>query len=162
MCHALPRIQGQGLRHPGLLPLLGQLLVEEGGGGRGRDLVSLPQGQLCALGQDESFQLQATYGDDPALPAGTDKVIGQFEVAKGGAGSEPEGKSKLKVQIRLNLHGLVEVESVHSVKEETYEVEVIPEKPAEKPKAMEVEGEAEGWGRRGQGLGTERNRHEGG
>ena len=105
---------------------------------------SVPSVKMLTFLRSESFQLQATYGDDAALPAGTDKVIGQFEVAKGGAGSEPEGKSKLKVQIRLNLHGLVEVESVHSVKEETYEVEVIPEKPAEKPKAMEVEGEAEG------------------
>merc|ERR1712157_548004 len=93
---------------------------------------SVPSIKMLTFLRNESFSLEASYGETAALPEGMGRVIGQYEVGplkppKGG-----EGKTKLKVQVRLNLHGIVEVESVHSIEEED-EVEVLPEKPASKP-----------------------------
>ncbi|QDZ20946.1 heat shock protein Hsp70 [Chloropicon primus] len=93
---------------------------------------TVPSIKMLTFLRNEAFSLQASYSDAANLPGGMDRLIGQYDVgpikpAKG------DGKTKLKVQVRLNLHGTVEVESVHSIEEEEYEVEVIPEKPAAKP-----------------------------
>jgi heat shock protein 4 len=91
---------------------------------------SVPSIKVLTFLRNESFALEASYGEAAALPEGMSREIGQYEVGPLKPPKNGEGKTKLKVQVRLNLHGIVEVESVHSVEEEEYEVEVLPEKPA--------------------------------
>ena len=92
---------------------------------------SVPSIKMLTFLRNEPFFIEAGYGDSANLPEGMDKLIGHYEV---GPITPPkgDGKAKLKVQVRLNLHGTVEVQSVQAIEEEEYEVEVIPEKPAAK------------------------------
>ena len=97
---------------------------------------SVPSVKMLTFLRNEPFSLEARYGDGPSsLPEGMDRLIGQYEVGPIKKPATGDGKTKLKVQVRLSLHGTVEVESVHSIEEEEYEVEVIPEKPKEAPPA---------------------------
>jgi Hsp70 protein len=57
---------------------------------------------------------------DSPIPPSFDKRIGAWEVAKP-VKQPAEGKPKLKVKVRLNLHGIVAVESVTQIEEEEYE-----------------------------------------
>ena len=73
--------------------------------------------------------MEAAYTDDSVLPADGDRRIASFTigppVAKGAPGA---AEAKLKVHFRLNLHGIVTVESVNQLEEEEYEEEVKIEK----------------------------------
>ena len=55
---------------------------------------------------------------------------------------EPEGKTKLKVAIRLNLNGLVSVESAQAVEEVEEEV-VVPANPRRRRRATRPAPEGE-------------------
>eukprot|EP00216_Chloropicon_sp_CCMP2111_P006945 CAMPEP_0198235372 /NCGR_PEP_ID=MMETSP1446-20131203/1275_1 /TAXON_ID=1461542 ORGANISM="Unidentified sp, Strain CCMP2111" /NCGR_SAMPLE_ID=MMETSP1446 /ASSEMBLY_ACC=CAM_ASM_001112 /LENGTH=834 /DNA_ID=CAMNT_0043916513 /DNA_START=82 /DNA_END=2589 /DNA_ORIENTATION=- len=89
---------------------------------------SVPSIKMLTFLRTESYSLQSAYASsDSSLPEGIEHQIGHYDV---GPFKVPKGeeKAKLKVQVRLNLHGIVEVDSVQSIEEEEYEVEVIPTK----------------------------------
>ncbi|XP_047072727.1 heat shock 70 kDa protein 16-like [Lolium rigidum] len=68
----------------------------------------LPSVKIITLHRNSGFTLDAFYVDENELPPGTSTQIGSFQIGPFQAHSE---KSKVKVKIRLNLHGLISVES---------------------------------------------------
>lgn len=88
-----------------------------------------------------TFTMEAAYTDDSVLPADGNRRIASFTigppVAKGAPGA---AEAKLKVHFRLNLHGIVTVESVNQLEEEEYEEEVKIEKVRQtKARAKDVQ-----------------------
>uniref|UniRef100_A0A0A9F874 Heat shock 70 kDa protein 16 n=1 Tax=Arundo donax TaxID=35708 RepID=A0A0A9F874_ARUDO len=67
-----------------------------------------PSVKIITLQKNSSFNLDAFYVDENDLPPGTSTNIGSFQI--GPFQAHTEG-SKVKVKIRLNLHGLISVES---------------------------------------------------
>ncbi|CAM0909445.1 unnamed protein product [Alopecurus aequalis] len=68
----------------------------------------LPSVKIITLHRTNGFTLDAFYVDENELPPGTSTQIGSFQIGPFQAHSE---KSIVKVKIRLNLHGLISVES---------------------------------------------------
>ncbi|KAK1612282.1 hypothetical protein QYE76_035955 [Lolium multiflorum] len=68
----------------------------------------LPSVKIITLHRNSGFILDAFYVDENELPPGTSTQIGSFQIGPFQAHSE---KSKVKVKVRLNLHGLISVES---------------------------------------------------
>ncbi|AQK66029.1 heat shock 70 kDa protein 16 isoform X1 [Zea mays] len=67
-----------------------------------------PSVKIITLQKNDSFSFDAYYVDANELPPGTSTDIGSFQIGPFQAHMEA---SKVKVKIRLNLHGLVSVES---------------------------------------------------
>ncbi|PWZ17282.1 hypothetical protein Zm00014a_023565 [Zea mays] len=67
-----------------------------------------PSVKIITLEKNDSFSFDAYYVDANELPPGTSTDIGSFQIGPFQAHTEA---SKVKVKIRLNLHGLVSVES---------------------------------------------------
>ncbi|CAN6173292.1 unnamed protein product [Urochloa humidicola] len=67
-----------------------------------------PSVKTITLQKNKSFNLDAYYVDENELPPGTTTNIGSFQIGPFQACTEA---SKIKVKIRLNLHGLISVES---------------------------------------------------
>ncbi|KAL0908984.1 hypothetical protein M5K25_023501 [Dendrobium thyrsiflorum] len=75
-----------------------------------------PSVKMLTFHRPNTFHLEAFYADQNELPAGTSPKIccfkiGPFEASQG-------DKTKLKVKIRLNLHGIVFVESASLIEDE--------------------------------------------
>mmetsp|Transcript_10607 Transcript_10607/g.36870 ORF Transcript_10607/g.36870 Transcript_10607/m.36870 type:complete len:821 (-) Transcript_10607:99-2561(-) len=111
----------------------------------------VPSTKLLTFFRSETFTVDACYNDPSQLPPGIKPQIASFTIgpvppAKDG------GKSKIKLKTRLNLHGVVSVESAQVVEEVVEEVPAAEAAPkAEEPKAEgEGEGEAKAGGE-GQG-----------
>lgn len=83
---------------------------------------------LCC--RDAAFTLTAMYTDDSPVPEGFDRLIATFEVGPPAHPPPDGGKAKLKIKIKLNLHGVVILESVQQVEEEEYEETVKVYEPA--------------------------------
>lgn len=80
----------------------------------------IPSAKMLTFFRSNTFELDAEYENMALLPAGTAQrissfMIGPLPVPKDG------GKAKLKVKVRLNLHGIVSVESAQVVEEEDAE-----------------------------------------
>ncbi|KAG2613707.1 hypothetical protein PVAP13_4KG405100 [Panicum virgatum] len=67
-----------------------------------------PSVKTITLHKNSSFNLDAYYVDENELPPGTSANIGSFQIGPFQAHTEA---SKVKVKVRLNLHGLISVES---------------------------------------------------
>uniref|UniRef100_J3MGW2 Heat shock 70 kDa protein 16 n=2 Tax=Oryza brachyantha TaxID=4533 RepID=J3MGW2_ORYBR len=68
----------------------------------------LPSVKVATLHKNSTFKLDAFYVDENELPPGTSTEVGSFQIGPFQAHTE---KSKVKLRIRLNLHGLISVES---------------------------------------------------
>ncbi|KAG8074886.1 hypothetical protein GUJ93_ZPchr0006g45981 [Zizania palustris] len=68
----------------------------------------LPSVKVITLHKNNRLRLDAFYVDENELPPDTSTKIGSFQIGPFPAHTE---KSKVKVRIRLNLHGLISVES---------------------------------------------------
>eukprot|EP00210_Caulerpa_lentillifera_P001316 g1266.t1 len=89
--------------------------------------------------RSEPFFIHASYAEDQQLLSPYEnKDIGKFEI---GPFVIPEGteKANLKLRVRINGHGLLEVESVYSYTKEEEEVPV-PESKEENPVSEEANG----------------------
>ncbi|CAN6215917.1 unnamed protein product [Urochloa humidicola] len=67
-----------------------------------------PSVKTITLQKNSSFNIDAYYVDENELPPGTTANIGRFQIGPFQAHAEA---SKVKVKIRLNVHGLISVES---------------------------------------------------
>ncbi|KAJ1260430.1 hypothetical protein BS78_10G231600 [Paspalum vaginatum] len=67
-----------------------------------------PSVKFINLQKNNGFNIDAYYVDGNELPPGTSTKIGSFQIGPFQAHTEA---SKVKVRIRLNLHGLISVES---------------------------------------------------
>ncbi|KAI5065278.1 hypothetical protein GOP47_0019973 [Adiantum capillus-veneris] len=97
----------------------------------------VPSTKMLTFYRAGTFQVDALYADMQDLPPGTPQkintvTIGPFKPTKA-------EKAKIKVKIRLNLHGIVSVESATMIEEEEVEIPV-SSKVEGGPSAMEVEG----------------------
>eukprot|EP00899_Mesostigma_viride_P013989 jgi/Mesvir1/22591/Mv05012-RA.1 len=89
---------------------------------------AFPSTKMLTFFRKEAFHLEAFYATPEQLPHWPDHRIGSFAIGpfKVPAGSE---KAKIKVRVKLNLHGVLLVESAQVYEEEEYDAVV------EKPKA---------------------------
>lgn len=98
----------------------------------------LPSTKMLTLNRNSSFMLTASYDAGAGVPTGTPPLIAEFTIA---APPAKDGKDmKCKVKVRLDLHGMVVVESAFAVEEHQIEVEVDEPAPAAAAEAPAVEG----------------------
>ncbi|ORZ15696.1 heat shock protein 70 family, partial [Absidia repens] len=84
---------------------------------------SIPSTKILTFHRSEPFTLEAKYAEPEGLPRGINPWLGQFTIkdVKPTASGEP---AQIKVKVRLNIHGILSVESAHTVEEKTVEEEV--------------------------------------
>ncbi|GMH40456.1 hypothetical protein BSKO_08360 [Bryopsis sp. KO-2023] len=82
---------------------------------------AVPSTKLLTFSRSAPFSITSKYVPDERLPAGESGAIGLYKVGKF---KVPKGadKAKLKVKIKLNANGLVELDSVQTHEEEEIEV----------------------------------------
>jgi len=80
---------------------------------------SIPSSKMLTFHRESTFSLDAVYADMKDLPPGTSPKISSFTIGPFQA-SKPE-KPKIKVHLRLTLHGTVTVESASLIEEEEVE-----------------------------------------
>ena len=97
-----------------------------------------PATKLLTFFRSEPFRITASYPDDTLLPPRENKTVSCYEI---GPVVVPQGaeKAKIKVKVRINIHGLLEVDTVQSIEEE--EVEVPVEVPAKDEKSEKAPGD---------------------
>eukprot|EP00898_Chlorokybus_atmophyticus_P007497 jgi/Chlat1/7749/Chrsp66S07221 len=80
----------------------------------------IPSTKMLTFYRNDPFTIEAHYTDPKELPEGVTARIGTFHI---GPFPQPKdgGKAKIKVKVRLNLHGIVTVESAQMLEEEEYE-----------------------------------------
>lgn len=82
---------------------------------------SIPSTKILTFFRREPFTLQALYSKPEALPRGINPWIGQFNIKNvEPVNGEP---AQIKVKVRLNIHGLLSVESAYTVEEKMVEEE---------------------------------------
>jgi heat shock 70kDa protein 4 len=100
----------------------------------------MPSTKILTFYRKHPFDLEAKYAKPDLLPGKTNPWIGRFSVK--GVKEDPKGDFMIcKLKARLNLHGVLNVESGYYV-EETEVEEPIPEPPTEDKKdgeAMDVD-----------------------
>ncbi|CAI6000830.1 unnamed protein product [Closterium sp. NIES-64] len=101
----------------------------------------LPSSKLLTFYRTEAFTIDAFYANPEDQTVGANTRIGTFTVGPF-APSRPDSKPKLKVKIRLNLHGILSVESATLLEEE--EVEVPAKKDAKDAAAAPAAADAAG------------------
>lgn len=76
---------------------------------------SIPSTKILTFQRSEPFTLEASYVHPEQLPRGINPWIGQFTIKN----VEPvDGKPvEIKVKVRLNIHGILSVESAYTVEE---------------------------------------------
>ncbi|KAK2441302.1 heat shock protein 70 (Hsp 70) family protein [Trifolium repens] len=97
-------------------PFSYELLSDEGPNG-----VVFPKGQpipniaILRLQRTNLFHLEASYANPQELPPGTDPKISRFTIGPllGSQGS----KTKVKVRLQLNLHGIFSIDSARMIKD---------------------------------------------
>jgi heat shock protein 4 len=114
----------------------------EGGEGEYKTATVFPVGsplntlKLLTFYRKGPFEIKAEYADESTLIPGTAKALGTYKVD---LPAQAETK-KIKVKVKLTLHGTFQVESAQLVEEEEYE-ETVKEK-RELPPEEAPEGEA--------------------
>ncbi|KAG6551457.1 hypothetical protein Mapa_006880 [Marchantia paleacea] len=101
----------------------------------------VPCTKMLTFFRSGTFTIDALYADTTELPAGTNPKISTFQIGPFSP-SKPNEKGKLKVKIRLNLHGIVSVESSTLIEEEEIDAPKVKEATQEvKENNMETDGE---------------------
>jgi len=96
----------------------------------------MPSTKILTFYRQHPFDLEARYAKPEQLPGKTDPWIGRFSVK--GVKEDPKGDFMIcKLKARLNIHGVLNVESGYYV-EETEVEEPIPEPPQEENKEGDV------------------------
>lgn len=98
-----------------------------------------PATKMLSFFRSEGFSITAIYPDTELLPPLENQTIACFEI---GPVIVPKGaeKAKIKVKVKINLHGILEIDSVQSIEEEEIEVpvEVAPQPEAPKTEKDET------------------------
>ncbi|EAT87126.2 hypothetical protein SNOG_06062 [Parastagonospora nodorum SN15] len=96
----------------------------------------MPSTKILTFYRKHPFDLEAKYAKPEQLPGKTNPWIGRFSVK--GVKEDPKGDFMIcKLKARLNIHGVLNVESGYYV-EETEVEEPIPEPPSEEKKEGDV------------------------
>lgn len=99
----------------------------------------VPSTKLLTFFRSSTFELRAAFSEPGLLPDGAPTAVGKFSIGPIPAPKAGDEKQKIKVKLRLNMHGTVGVESAQLLEEEIVEVEE-PAPAAEAP--METDGAA--------------------
>jgi len=100
----------------------------------------MPSTKILTFYRKEPFQLEARYAKPEDLPGKTDPWIGRFSI-KGVQADSKDDFMITKLKARLNLHGILNVESAYYVEDVEVE-EPIPEaKDAEKKEGEKKDGD---------------------
>ncbi|KAG0478151.1 hypothetical protein HPP92_012870 [Vanilla planifolia] len=75
-----------------------------------------PSVKMLTIHRFNTFHLEVFYADQSELPTGVDQKISCFQI--GPFPVPPGDKAKCKVKLRLNLHGIVYVESASLIEDE--------------------------------------------
>lgn len=82
---------------------------------------SIPSTKILTFFRREPFTLQAVYANPEALPRGINPWIGQYNIKNvEPLNGEP---AQIKVKVRLNIHGILSVESAYTVEEKMVDEE---------------------------------------
>jgi heat shock protein 4 len=82
---------------------------------------SIPSTKILTFFRREAFTLQAVYAKPELLPRGINPWIGQYTIKNvEPVNGEP---AQIKVKVRLNIHGILSVESAYTVEEKMVEEE---------------------------------------
>ncbi|KAF7727708.1 adenyl-nucleotide exchange factor sse1 [Apophysomyces ossiformis] len=83
---------------------------------------SIPSTKILTFYRREPFTLEAVYAHPEQLPRGINPWIGQFTIKNvEPVNGEP---AQVKVKVRLNIHGIMSVESAYTVEQKEVEEEV--------------------------------------
>ena len=104
---------------------------------------AVPSSKMMTFFRNETFTLQAKYTTPTLLPPNAMTQIGSFDVGPIPSTNSDDGKTKLKVKVRLNLNGLVSVESAQAVEEIEEEVAPAPEVAPAAEAPMDTDAPAE-------------------
>ncbi|KAG0174639.1 adenyl-nucleotide exchange factor sse1 [Apophysomyces sp. BC1015] len=84
-----------------------------------------PSTKILTFHRNQPFTIEAVYANPEKLPRGIDPWIGRVYIKNvRAAGSEPV---EIKVRIRLTIHGVMAIRSVHTVQEKLIDEEVTNE-----------------------------------
>ncbi|CZT43851.1 probable heat shock protein Hsp88 [Rhynchosporium secalis] len=100
----------------------------------------MPSTKILTFYRKETFNLEAKYAKPELLPGKVNPWIGRFTV-KGVKADSKDDFMICKLKARLNLHGILNVESGYYVEDVEVEEPIVEEKDAEKkdPDAMDTE-----------------------
>ncbi|CAJ2514237.1 Uu.00g023560.m01.CDS01 [Anthostomella pinea] len=99
----------------------------------------LPSTKILTFYRKQDFTLTAEYAcDSKDLPGGTSKTIGKFSVKGVKAGPKSEFMI-CKLKARVNIHGILNVESGYYVEDEEVEEEIKEDGEKKDPDAMETD-----------------------
>jgi len=104
---------------------------------------SVPNTKMLTFYRKDTFTLSASYDDCVALPSGFTHALNEFTVSDIPKHTDADGKlepSKVKIKLRLDIHGCLSLESAVAIEEDVVVEEEAPE-PA-KAEAPAAEGEA--------------------
>jgi heat shock protein 4 len=104
---------------------------------------SVPNTKMLTFYRKDTFTLSASYDDSVDLPSGFSRALNEFTISDIPQHTDADGKpetTKVKVKLRLDLHGCLSLESAIAVEEEVV-VEEEVSGPA-KGEAPPAEGEA--------------------
>ncbi|KAI8890796.1 heat shock protein 70 [Backusella circina FSU 941] len=83
---------------------------------------SIPSTKILTFHRREPFTMQAVYANPEGLPRGINPWIGQFTIKN--VAPVEDKSAHIKVKVRLNIHGILSVESAYTVEEKMVEEEV--------------------------------------
>eukprot|EP00933_Yihiella_yeosuensis_P017362 TRINITY_DN14516_c0_g1_i2.p1 TRINITY_DN14516_c0_g1~~TRINITY_DN14516_c0_g1_i2.p1 ORF type:complete len:553 (-),score=209.60 TRINITY_DN14516_c0_g1_i2:154-1731(-) len=114
------------------------------------------------------FEVKLEYGDMSAMPAGTEKLLGEYKIQL-----PPSAEAKkVKVKAKMSLHGTVSIDSAQMIEEEEYEetvkekreievpAEEAPKEEAPKEEEAPAEGEEKKEGEEGEKKEEEKKKEE--
>eukprot|EP00933_Yihiella_yeosuensis_P017360 TRINITY_DN14516_c0_g1_i10.p1 TRINITY_DN14516_c0_g1~~TRINITY_DN14516_c0_g1_i10.p1 ORF type:complete len:836 (-),score=262.24 TRINITY_DN14516_c0_g1_i10:228-2735(-) len=110
------------------------------------------------------FEVKLEYGDMSAMPAGTEKLLGEYKIQL-----PPSAEAKkVKVKAKMSLHGTVSIDSAQMIEEEEYEetvkekreIEVPAEEAPQEEEAKPAEGEEKKEGEEGEKKEEEKKKEE--
>ncbi|KAK8080429.1 hypothetical protein PG997_008247 [Apiospora hydei] len=101
----------------------------------------LPSTKILTFYRKQAFDLEARYAKPELLPGKVQPFIGRFSVK--GVKADPKTEFMIcKLKARVNIHGILNVESGYYVEDQEVEEEVKDEEGEKKdPEAMETDGE---------------------
>ncbi|KAI8878762.1 heat shock protein 70, partial [Backusella circina FSU 941] len=82
----------------------------------------IPSTKILTFFRREPFTLQAFYSEPQHLPRGMNPWLGQYTIKN--VAPVGENAAQIKVKVRLNIHGILSIESAYTVEEKIVEEEV--------------------------------------
>lgn len=83
---------------------------------------SIPSTKILTFHRREPFTMQAVYANPEGLPRGINPWIGQFTIKN--VAPVEDKPAHIKVKVRLNIHGILSVESAYTVEEKMVDEEI--------------------------------------